>query len=332
LNIFNFSHYKQAFNLGFNRHFVAISCVIITALIFVAAHKTLTSVFYHPSPQFSAVSQVNERVKGVFLGSSQFQLGIDHSLIPVNSISLTLGYIDYQLMEQIWEIHAPRLTGVEFVVIEWSTGSVLIDRLKTENLPEQELIDMGFFKHQSLRKKLLEPSRFIRHLFRPLLMWRFSPYTLHQRRIEEQQTKAYPLNGFVPLHRQADPKKVPNQVKQIWDWHLGRSDASITNANFASLNRLLDHLAQQGIKVILVKMPAHPAVIELPPGPWQEASAKLREFFSQKESHMNLTLIDTTKDSNLFGVNFSDANHLNAQGAALFTSGLVDEYLYKLTP
>jgi hypothetical protein len=318
-SIFNFEAYGRAWRSLKTRPLACLGAGLASASLLVLANVLLVTFYDAPNWKTKAVEALSPELEVLNLGSSRVYFGIDPEKLGRPAMNLAANYLDAVHMERLWEVHGPRLTGLQAVTIEMEIVSLHYDTLRHD---AKGLRDLGLDLTPGALDFLEDFDGALRRLLYPVFTWRLTPrfHALHAEKLAAPEEPTAQRAGFVPSTLSVSFAEVyaRREIEKARREMQGEGEAVFAR-NEAALGRLIGHLNARGLVPWLVRYPLHPAARPIYPKDWNERAS---EVLKRLEAGHRFHFLDLSAMEGLEDGDFRDPDHLNAAGAAKLSAHL----------
>lgn len=325
-SIFNFDGLRRAASLPgrIKRDWAII--VLTGAGILWAGHHLLGGPPVRENPITLAVQTMGEQTRQLNLGTSHFYHGLDPQQFGAPAVNLVGPAMNYACLESVLNTHLQRMPNLEYAVIEFDVVPMLGDTLEDMQRDYRNLYDLEI-EANDLDVNVLQKTDFMlqRWLRRGwpsayFASHKLSPHDIvwFDRRIGQPAEEIVPHRqpGFWP--KQSVMSRINDGEKRI-QAHQKNLTPKRKRSNFTALLRIIDRLQQRNVHIVLVSPPHHESYWRHMPDDWtadlDEAMTMIRQRFSQQALPWWDYRYWRSANTHLF----YDGDHLNTDGAQLFT-------------
>jgi len=302
------------------KKFLKQACVFLMPLIILGVifEVTLRQIPNDYEFKYSQIDLEKEFIKTLILGSSHSMYGFNPEFFKekaynLGHVSQTID-LDYYLLEKYIKV----LPKLETVIVRLSY-TTMHEQIKTG--PESwRLKDYNLYYNLNVSTNLKYKSEGLSVKLKNNLS-RLKDYYLDQDKMIEVETSGW---AFFKEERTINSIKQSGSI--IAKRHTIKDDA-LVDENIEFLDEIIKLCKNEGVKVLLVTLPAHKSYIDNLDKHQLDIVVSAGERMKQK--YNNCSYLNLLEDDNFNGEDFYDADHLNRKGAKKL-SVLVDRFISAL--
>lgn len=269
----------------------------------------------------------NEKPHLLFLGSSRFYTGIDHSLTPPSSFTLSIPYANAHTLYRLLKANIDDVKKAQHVYVEFGLEMFCLETLKAHPNQFQNLKDLGVETSFLERLWMNLEHRNVQIIDPHITRFRLTPSEVLQNidnknnHSQKQVKTNYRHYGYIEMSKTLRKENASSSVKE----HISRIKKHCNKNQIPSqlsyLKKIKILLRQHQLNFSFVKMPT-----------LYEYHQKRQEMIGKKAYLSGLEviqkhkLIDFMTSKKLDHAFYADANHLNGKGAQLVTRKILNDF------
>ena len=293
----------------------------LMAGLVICANYLVGLVFWKPTPQNLEASRLDSSTRIAFLGTSRTQTNIDPLLFSTKTANISDAGITYSVMEQLFAAFLKKAPGLKLVVIECTAESFAYTYDVMPQRFANSLASFGIETKINLTDWAESPGDYLRQKLPNLFSYRLTPRQIVAD-LPLMNKPSLIKSGQVEILKQFDSAQAlqsfQSNVELIEKVRQNRG----MEKNRAAFRRILELAKQRGIKIAFLRHPVHQLYIAAAPAEWERI---VQEEILHALTSGYLTpqqVIDESKHFIGVDSSFADLEHLNAQGAKIFTQNL----------